>query len=88
MDATKGRSEEFARTNILFIVTTFGQHPLHHLFPTVCHSKLGYLQSVLDKTLAEFQEKFPSLSKGEYFAGIHLQLMREEPNVFRNKKNS
>lgn len=33
---------------------SFGRHTLHHLFPTVDHSKLDLLVPVLKKTCREF----------------------------------
>ena len=33
---------------------TFGMHTLHHLFPTVDHSKLGMLLPCFRKTCSEF----------------------------------
>jgi fatty acid desaturase len=36
--------------SLFFVVATFGNHALHHLFPTVDHSKLDVLYPVLIKT--------------------------------------
>merc|ERR1712029_335839 len=35
-------------------MTSFGDHQLHHLFPTVDHSKLHHLYPVLEQTCREF----------------------------------
>lgn len=37
---------------------SFGRHTLHHLFPTVDHSKLDLLQSVFEETCDEFSVRF------------------------------
>lgn len=40
--------------NLLLTSTSFGNHALHHLLPTVDHSKLPLVQDVYVKTCKEF----------------------------------
>ena len=48
LDSTRDVSN---KGNSFFLVaTTFGHHTLHHLFPTVDHSKLHLLYPILEET--------------------------------------
>ena len=60
------------------VATTFGHHTLHHLFPTVDHSKLHLLYPVLEETCKEFGLTFKTVPQLEMFLGLHLQMMRNE----------
>ncbi|OXA47486.1 cytochrome b5-related protein [Folsomia candida] len=82
LDATHGKSDNFHKP-LLSILTTFGQHPMHHLFPTVCHSKLEALKPIVHQVLAEFEEKLPLLSQFELFMGAQVQMGRSKPNAWR-----
>jgi len=66
------------------VYTTFGNHLLHHMFPTVDHSKLDKLYPALFETLAEFGEKFDFKTLPELLSDYHAQLDRTEPktNIF------
>ncbi len=68
---------------------TFGHHPLHHLFPTVCHSKLHYVKEVFEQTVRDFKINFPGVSQAELYVTCYKELARTEANNKRaiNKKN-
>ncbi|CAG7727030.1 unnamed protein product [Allacma fusca] len=78
LDAVRDRAGE-THKNFLVIMITFGDHSLHHLFPTVCHSKLPHLKGVFEETLQEFSEQFPALTQWELYRGCLKQLARTEP---------
>jgi len=80
LDATKDRAEDFTK-NIFFVVTTFGDHPIHHLFPTICHSKLHHLKKVFQETLAEFSERTEALTQLQFLVGTYQQFVRETPGT-------
>ncbi|CAL8094431.1 unnamed protein product [Orchesella dallaii] len=63
LDATRDRAENFFN-NLFVTLVTFGHHPLHHLFPTICHSKLPYLTSVFQQTVREFKLNYPGIPQG------------------------
>jgi len=68
------------------VYTTFGNHLLHHMFPTVDHSKLGKLYPALFETLTEFGEKFDFKTLPQLLLDYHAQLDRTQPNKnFANK---
>ena len=67
IDATRDRKEICG--NFLFVATTFGDHVLHHLFPTLDHSKLPLIYEVFEKTCEEFKvnmkySNYPSMAIG------------------------
>ncbi|CAG7724967.1 unnamed protein product, partial [Allacma fusca] len=73
--------------NTVFALATFGHHSIHHLFPTVCHSKLMHLHPLVKSTLEEFQEDMWELTKRQFFTATYRQVARNTPNPF-NKQRS
>ena|SRR3990167_1008836 len=65
--------------NLFLVVTMFGDHTLHHLFPTVDHSKLKYLYPVLIETCKDFNIDFKFYSIFELALGKYKQLARSQP---------
>jgi len=86
LDATRGKSDAFHKT-LFSLLTTLGEHPLHHLFPTICHSKLHHIKPILAECLKEFSEDFPELSQLELFIGTHRQLSRTEKHKYPKSIN-
>ncbi|XP_072939420.1 cytochrome b5-related protein-like [Epargyreus clarus] len=66
-------------------LTRFGDHALHHLFPTLDHAELKYLYP----TLIEHCEKFETQLRTTTFYGALIshskQLIRKRPNNFSTK---
>lgn len=84
MDAAMDRKEI---TGSLFLVlTNFGDHVLHHLFPTIDHGKLEYLYPVFLKTCEEFGLKWRLSSQMELTKGQYLQLARIKPNTVERSR--
>lgn len=71
--------------SLFMVATTFGDHLLHHLFPTVDHSKLGALYPPLRDTCAEFGVDFPFETATEMLFGFHRQMGRDRPNTYRER---
>jgi fatty acid desaturase len=84
LDATRDRAENIFQ-NLFVTLITFGNHPLHHLFPTVCHSKLPYLREVFEQTVREFKLNYPGIPQLELYMGCYQQLARTEVKM-RGKK--
>ena len=61
------------------ILTTFGDHGLHHLFPTVDHGQLSHLYDVFERTCEEFGVRYRYFSLWEMFSGQHQQMGRSLP---------
>lgn len=79
LDATKDRAENFFN-NLFVTLVTFGHHPLHHMFPTVCHSKLPYVKQVFEQTIRDFNIDFPGIPQAELYVTCYKELARTEPN--------
>ncbi|XP_065090349.1 cytochrome b5-related protein-like [Ochlerotatus camptorhynchus] len=63
-------------------LVSFGDHSLHHLFPTLDHGILPQLYPVFLKTCAEFQLEYRAQSLWPAVVGQHQQLARIEPMVY------
>lgn len=61
-------------------LTNFGDHILHHLFPTLDHGQLKSLYSVLYETVSEFQVEARVQHWPTLIVGQHQQLARIVPN--------
>lgn len=66
--------------NVFTALTHYGDHILHHLFPTVDSSYLPYLYPVLKQTCKEFGTDYRKTSQFVLFLGNVLQLWRVKPN--------
>ncbi|KAK9887942.1 hypothetical protein WA026_000242 [Henosepilachna vigintioctopunctata] len=61
-------------------LTNFGDHALHHLFPTIDHGMLPYLYPTFLKTCIEFGIEWKLFSSVELVKGALQQLVREKTN--------
>lgn len=61
--------------------TSFGNHTLHHLFPTVDHSKLPLLLPAFLETCEEFGVKFEVSTPWQLFKGFFQSLLANEANT-------
>lgn len=71
------------------VLTNFGEHGLHHLFPTLDHAILKQIWPILMKTTEEFNIALRVTSQVELMKGQFQQLVRIVPNKFAkycNKK--
>ncbi|XP_044758459.1 cytochrome b5-related protein-like [Coccinella septempunctata] len=75
MDAVSDR-REINRSPFL-VITHFGDHALHHLFPTIDHGKLKFLYPTFIKTCEEFGVEWRCSSQLEMVKGQYLQLTRD-----------
>ena len=73
------------KSNLFWISTTFGDHVLHHLFPTVDHSKLFELYPAFYETCKEFGVSYPFAGKLDMLHGMHRQLARTVPNTYQER---
>ena len=61
------RDRKEVQGNLFLVAISFGDHGLHHLFPTVDHSKLPYLHEVFWKTVDEFKLRWEVKGKILFF---------------------
>ncbi|KAK7067347.1 hypothetical protein SK128_010311 [Halocaridina rubra] len=66
--------------NIFMVATHFGNHGLHHLFPTVDHSRLDQLYPVFFETCQEFGMTYDLLTHWQTLHGKYVQLAKTTPN--------
>ncbi|KAL3272609.1 hypothetical protein HHI36_014077 [Cryptolaemus montrouzieri] len=68
-------------TGSLFLVlTNYGDHALHHLFPTLDHGVLDSLYPTFLQTCIDFGVDWKLYSSGELVVGALQQLARDKPN--------
>lgn len=74
--------------NPFLVLTNFGDHCLHHLFPTLDHTALDHLYPVLNETMKEFGVELQMFSQLELVKGHLMQVSRETPKCsVRFKRN-
>lgn len=66
--------------SLFLALTNFGHHTLHHMFPTIDHSRLPQLYPVFSRTCDEFGVHFPQHTVVELYKGQFQQIARTEPN--------
>lgn len=67
-----------ANANLFVSLTNFGDHMLHHMFPSLDHSVLRHLRKTLAETCSDFKEDFRKCSIWEAMVGQFQQLGRTE----------
>lgn len=66
--------------NHFLSLTNFGDHALHHLFPTLDHGVLNKLYPLFEETCAEFKVDYRTDYFPKLIVGQHMQLARTEPS--------
>ncbi|XP_049870170.1 cytochrome b5-related protein-like [Pectinophora gossypiella] len=77
--------EEFAGNHFQSL-TRFGDHALHHLFPTLDHAELTYLYPTLMEHCEKFETQLRTTTFYEALISQSKQLIRKRPNNFREPK--
>ncbi|KRT86117.1 hypothetical protein AMK59_2648 [Oryctes borbonicus] len=78
LDAVADRNE--INGSHFLILTSYGDHALHHMFPTLDHGLLKHLYPVFHKTLKQFNVNIRFISQIEMVKGQFLQMARSKPN--------
>ena len=68
-----------AKSNLFFTLTFFGDHVLHHLFPSLDHSLLPQIRETVFETCQEFETEIRECTMLEALVGQFKQLGRIEP---------
>ncbi|KAI9006775.1 hypothetical protein DFJ74DRAFT_376490 [Hyaloraphidium curvatum] len=82
VEVTGDRIEQYMPGSSLLlpaVLTTFGDHTLHHLLPAVDHAYHRWAYPELAKTCNEFGVRFEFLTFWEMVGGFFRQLRRREP---------
>lgn len=77
IDAVRSRPDE---RNQFIVLTTFGEHTLHHLFPTVDHCYLPAAHEAFHRVCKQFNIKLDTKTGLQLFKGQLQQLSRTIPN--------
>ncbi|XP_053673890.1 cytochrome b5-related protein-like [Anopheles nili] len=70
------------------VLTTFGDHHLHHLFPTLDHAIFPQLNGVFLETCREFGVNMKVSSWFSQYIAQNLQLARVEPKKYQSRNMS
>ena len=74
-----------AKAGLFISLTHFGDHVLHHLFPSLDHSILPQLKGIFEETCLEFKEEFKEHSMLDAIIGQFNQLERTEKIILNHK---
>ena len=67
-----------ANTNLFLSLAYFGDHILHHFFPSLDHAILPEFQDIMVETCKEFKEELRECSMLDAIIGQFQQLARTE----------
>ncbi|XP_028025956.1 cytochrome b5-related protein-like [Bombyx mandarina] len=70
--------------NLFKVMTFFGDHALHHLFPTLDHAVLPYLYPVFLDLCQKYRANFRMTSSLDLFIGQIKMTLKTEPNLLDN----
>ncbi|KAL1140757.1 hypothetical protein AAG570_000687 [Ranatra chinensis] len=79
LDAVRDRLE--IKGILPLVITLFGDHSLHHLFPTLDHCHLVELYPILEDTCKEFGYDFKFTTISDLVQGQFLQLARNKSKL-------
>jgi hypothetical protein len=83
MDAVIDRID--VKGNQLLTLTQFGEHTLHHMFPTMDHGMLPKLNDIFLETCQEFDAELREYPFYKLIQGQFQQLARTEPRSLEEK---
>lgn len=75
-----------AKQNQFMVLTHFGEHTLHHLFPTLDHGLLPQLNDIFLDTCKEFSVEMREYPWFELIKGQFQQLARTKTLTLRQRK--
>ncbi|CAH2105611.1 unnamed protein product [Euphydryas editha] len=84
LEAVMDRPE--INNNHFKVVTFFGHHALHHLFPTIDHAALEYLYPVFLEHCKKFRANFRLMSQLDLFIGQIEMTQKREPTLLTERK--
>ncbi|KAL4707905.1 hypothetical protein ACJJTC_013696 [Scirpophaga incertulas] len=67
--------------NLFKVMTFFGDHSLHHLFPTLDHAVLPYLYPTFLKHCEQFKANFRTTTQFDLFIGQIKMAMKKDVNL-------
>lgn len=76
MEALLDRKD--VNSNTFAVMTLFGDHALHHMFPTLDHSVLKYLHPIFIEYCEKFQANYRASTQFKLVIGQIKETMRTE----------
>ncbi|XP_075971562.1 cytochrome b5-related protein-like [Anticarsia gemmatalis] len=70
--------------NLFKVMTFFGDHAMHHLFPTVDHAYLSHLYPIFLRNCQKFKANFRMTSSIDLFIGQLKTAVKVDPNVLED----
>lgn len=67
------------------VMTLFGHHALHHLFPTLDHAILERLYPVFIKHCEKFRANFRLMSQFDLFIGQIKMTVKKDPSLLSER---
>ncbi|VVD02307.1 unnamed protein product [Leptidea sinapis] len=74
-------------SNSFAVMTLFGDHALHHMFPTLDHTVLKYLHPIFLKVCKQYQTNYRSSTQFELAIGQIKETMRTTFKTYEERKN-
>ncbi|XP_045446994.1 cytochrome b5-related protein-like [Melitaea cinxia] len=84
LEAVMDRPE--INNNHFKVMTFFGHHALHHLFPTLDHAALEYLYPVFLENCEKFRANFRLMSQLDLFIGQLKMTQKKDPTLLDERK--
>lgn len=72
--------------NFFKVMTFFGDHALHHLFPTLDHALLSHLYPVFLKHCEEFRANYRLTSQFDFFIAQLKMAVKENPTLLAERQ--
>jgi fatty acid desaturase len=74
------------KSSHFWTLVSFGQHTLHHLFPTLDHGLLPQLNDTFLETCKEFEIELREYAWWPLILGQFRQLTRDKPKTLKQMK--
>lgn len=84
LEAVMDRPE--INNNHFKVMTFFGHHALHHLFPTIDHAALEYLYPVFLENCQKFRANFRLMPQLDLFIGQLKMTQKKDPTLLDERK--
>lgn len=72
--------------NLFKVMTFFGDHALHHLFPTLDHAVLPYLYPMFVEYIKQFRANYRVTSQFDLFIGQIQMALKTKPTLLSDEQ--
>lgn len=71
--------------NLFKVMTFFGDHALHHLFPILDHAHLPYLYPIFFEHCEKYKAKYTTTSQFDLFIGQLKMAVKTRPSLLEER---